>query len=76
MNLADLIPETVLKSELSKDIRLLSPGFTTLAKDAEVSEYANFKEDCLEILTHLDDDKMALRDLDKNTPVSIRLSSC
>ena len=39
----------------------LSPGFTTLAKDAEVSEYVNFKEECLEIRTHLYDDKMALR---------------
>ena len=45
--------------------------YPILTKDAGVSEYANFKEEWLEILDHLGDDKMALRDLDKNTPDSI-----
>ena len=47
-----------------------------MTKDAGVSEYANFKELWLEIHTHLDDDKMALQDLDKITPASIRPRSC
>lgn len=41
-----------------------------------MSEYANFKEEWLEIRDHPGDDKMTLRGLDKNTPDSIRLSSC